>query len=623
MFACLFQTISYLKSKTHQRSYDFFLQPYWLQDNLCTEVQANWWFHCTNRLFRPSSAAVKQPSSQQQNFLDDSQLTLSINLDAKKQNELTKILELVRLKTTTLNIPSTEFKFKLNLKILISLASYLQYLYNNEQEVFNAAGCNATTAHDTEFLLCSPRQRLGYLRQYLIKYWQFLTRHLVKLKQLVSVSNESADINNADPNQLNIDFIDLSNLNDSTSSSAGQFMRPLSLFEDFFKYYASVDTFFEETNRLMANVNVRASGAALDSTRRLSCLVNQQKSECVDYNDSVIKNGMLNLVLLNLRSLDSGNGLEACDKTEIEKRLADSIDLFEFMEKSLNERTRHELNSGQLKLCKQIGEILIEQRDRTTEPATTKSVSKQEKVIVLIEYLKRNIDTVFHNNTSSKPSRCLSEAERSQLSMLSLDMSAGGSGIEQLLANTSISDQIRQVNQMIKESETESAGQRSENEVAAAAAETTVAAVETVDNEKQVENERIERERLHKVEQERRLAVEAAAVNEAQQRQQQQQEQQEQQQQQQQQQQKQQEEDRVNVEQNRRMQNLIEILTKQRYKTLEMNKEAMKDGFDYVKSQLKQLKNEIGFLSQRNQRRQVFILVFFCEVYFHLYYGVN
>ena len=160
---------------------------------------------------------------------------------------------------------------------------------------------------------------------------------------MVSMS-ENADETSFDSDQINIDFIDLSNLNDSLNAQFNKSkLQTLSLFDEYFKHYSSVNSFFEETSKLMANVNVR------DSSRRLSCLVNQQKHESVDYNDLVIKNGILNLILLNVKSLSKGASLED-DEREEAKWLSDSISLFDLMDKSLNEKTKHELNSSQLKV---------------------------------------------------------------------------------------------------------------------------------------------------------------------------------------------------------------------------------------------------------------------------------
>lgn len=60
-------------------------------------------------------------------------------------------------------------------------------------------------------------------------------------------------------------------------------------------------------------------------------------------------------------------------------------------------------------------------------------------------------------------------------------------------------------------------------------------------------------------------------------------------------------------QQNKKMQDLIEILTKQKIKHFELNVDTMREQFGFIKSQFKQMNNEINYLSQRNQRRRVIL----------------
>ena len=245
--------------------------------------------------------------------------------------------------------------------------------------------------------------------------------------------------------------------------------------------------------------------------------------------------------------------------------------------------------------------MLIEIRDQTELSKQTASnaempslCAKLEKVYILIEFLKKNINTVFRSK-----SKCLNEAEKNQLSTLELNIidslanRSSQSGDELLIGNTSITEQIKQVNQIIKESEIDQGKQRIR------------------ELEEQAENERIMREqqqqqqqvklqqaaeneaKLKKVEERKRVELEAeklrAQEEEAQRKKLARESKQEQ----------------ANLEQNKKMQNLIEILTKQRSKHLELNMDTMKDQFDLIRAQNKQIKNEIGHLSQRNQRRKV------------------
>jgi hypothetical protein len=609
LYSCLFQTISFIKSKQLNK-FDFMIQPYWLQENLCSAEQSDWWFFCSNFLFRP--AQVKQ-NSNSLSFFGDS-LTFNLTLDIKKQNELSKVLELIRLKINLVELKEQNLRFKLNLKILINLTNYLQYLYNNEKSIFAA---NNLQQAESEFTIYSPKQKLNSLKQYLIKYWKYLTQYLVKMKLIVSqnsvntIQEESFGGGGGfEQDKLNLDFIDLSNLNDSfclpnqTNLFLNQKQKIMSLYDFYFKNYTSVDSFFEETNRLMSNVKI--------DTRRLSCLVNQQKNECMDHYDTTIKNGLLNLAIINLSEMSS----DGCDGSSDEKnsnddKLRDSIALFDQMEKSLNEKTKHELNPAQLKLCKAMGDILIKHRGTVQE-----SSNQWDKMSILIGYLKRNIRTVLKKRPNDHELKSLNESLNQTTTVY-----------DALDADTSISEQLEHVSEIIRENdmtpeerkaleekrererrekeEEELRKQKEEEERLRLEREREEERLR-IEREKEEERIRLERER----EEERKLREEQERL-ERKERERKEREEREARQRELESQRKRQEEeekrkqDEINEKHNKRIQGLIEILTKQKIKHFELNIDTLKEQYDFIRSQFKQMKNEIDYLAERNQRRQV------------------
>lgn len=225
---------------------EFLIKPYWVQENLCTEKQFDWWYNSTNYLFQSKTSKMNSKSiSQIDSNIDE---PLSFNIDSKKQNELSKILELVRLKSASIKYHSkNENKFKLNIKICISIAKYLQYL-NDSLNRISLTGLmspsklksNQTTNNpDEKFTLSlvaspesihSPKEKQSYLKYYLIKYWQYVIDQLIKLKHMPSLDQFDAN-DSMVLKQDNSLCLNDSNLTMSTLvSRTGQ----LSIYENFF-----------------------------------------------------------------------------------------------------------------------------------------------------------------------------------------------------------------------------------------------------------------------------------------------------------------------------------------------------------------------------------------------------
>lgn len=340
LYSCVFQAVSYLRNRSTQVPDQFFVEPFWLQQNLCDSVQSEWWYFSTNYLFKSGTSRKSLAASSSKLSItqleDINDPAVNLAHDATKLNQLTKIIELIRLKSSQVSIQS-EFRYKLNVRILINVANYLQHVYDNQTE-------QQSPQDNSESILGSPRQKQTFLKQYLVRYWQYLIKHLVKLKQIVNL-DETTDEDQISLDQLNIEFIDLSLMSDTSHTSAVS--KTTSLYDDLFKFYSDSGSLFSMGDE-----------DDFRDPRRLSLLVNQQKSEKANYNDLVIKNGILNLILLNMKSLYESVFPEFDEEQKI-KKLNESLEIFDLIEKSINEKTRYQLSSSQLKVSLKPNSLLI------------------------------------------------------------------------------------------------------------------------------------------------------------------------------------------------------------------------------------------------------------------------
>ncbi len=104
------------------------IEPFWLQTNLCNPKQLAWWTNCTRYLFSRRSLSKYANSSPQQLKKDQTPLTVEsleanfrLSIDIKRQIELAKVIELLRLKNTIvkcLDMDSQETeKYQVNLNL--------------------------------------------------------------------------------------------------------------------------------------------------------------------------------------------------------------------------------------------------------------------------------------------------------------------------------------------------------------------------------------------------------------------------------------------------------------------------------------------------------------------------
>ena len=177
LYLTSFQAISFLKQKKFISNANF-LPPYWLTaSSLCTDKQQEWWFLCFNLLFKPKEKKIT-------------------DIDSKKQNNLVKTLELIRLKSNLVKF-TTEGKlvekYKLNIKTCIMLVKYLQYLIESLTNNNKSDRLNASFIHASSELFFAPKEKLKYLKRYKIAYWNFVCKQLIKLRQLSIVNDQSME----------------------------------------------------------------------------------------------------------------------------------------------------------------------------------------------------------------------------------------------------------------------------------------------------------------------------------------------------------------------------------------------------------------------------------------------
>lgn len=201
LYLTSFQAISFFKSQNSPKNPNFFL-PYWLvSSNLGTEIHQEWWSLCYDLLFNPLGKKT----------LD--------KIDIKTQNNLVKILELIRLKSNMVKLSlgtvltKNDEKLKLNIKTCMKLAKYLEYMI----ETLKTNKCDLL--HDSFFSassesFCSPKERLEYLKRYKLTYWNFVTKQLIKLKQLSLINNQSIDT--LDLSSINSVLIGNTSINNAT-----------------------------------------------------------------------------------------------------------------------------------------------------------------------------------------------------------------------------------------------------------------------------------------------------------------------------------------------------------------------------------------------------------------------
>lgn len=315
------QAVSYLSEEE--------LLPYWLNRTLSKAYQQTWWTQSLDFLL--NKAKSKSTSDQQ----------TSIN----------RFLELIRLKSNTIKLSDHELdgsvksdgkqnnrqsvkyeQYKQNLIIVIKLTLYLQYMLNafsskfklnklkTETDGNSSIYLNANYESDMDdlsddYLLIdpligneyesefSPKQKIDQLTSYLMQHWSYLTRELIKLKQIRGACNDIEDLHD-------LSFVDttgsLINLNQ-----------------------------YEYDNDNMNSIQHKHKNYFNYSFR----LLNNRRTSFVNEN-LLIQAGLLELILNYMEKL--GDDL---DTNEIDAILDNALSKFELIEANLNET---DFNSYQL-----------------------------------------------------------------------------------------------------------------------------------------------------------------------------------------------------------------------------------------------------------------------------------
>ena len=107
--------------------------PFFLQANLCNQKQLDWWTNCARYLFnRRSASKYSSTSPPAPPTVEALEATFKFSIDIKRQIELAKVLQLLRLKNSIvkcLDLESQETeKYQINLEACIELGKYLQWI---------------------------------------------------------------------------------------------------------------------------------------------------------------------------------------------------------------------------------------------------------------------------------------------------------------------------------------------------------------------------------------------------------------------------------------------------------------------------------------------------------------
>jgi len=344
LFSATVQAI-YLNSKQNATTVvEVNIEPFWLQKNICNQKQLNWWTSCNKYIFNRRN--LSKYSSSPQVKKDQTPLTIEaleatykFSIEIKQQIELAKVLELLRLKNSMikcLDLDSQETeKYQVNLLVCIELAKYLQRIvdqlksksekkslkmaslraYLNAKvelaEVLQRAtvllkeqtdkeeesgkertgGDKKESATDFYDIDCeqdfSPHEKLEYLKGISIQYWKYITKQLIKLKQLKRIDSQASME----------DSRNFSIFNDSTlGSRTSTFNSPNTYRSHQTKCYFE----FNEINRLNGSSEIDGYDLC-DDSEDVDHLEEEQRQQ-----DMIIQVGLLNLTLACLEACQNG-----------------------------------------------------------------------------------------------------------------------------------------------------------------------------------------------------------------------------------------------------------------------------------------------------------------------------
>jgi hypothetical protein len=231
-------------------------------------------------------------------------------LEPLKQSDMIKTLELIRLKSSWIKLQQTGAKFKTNIRICIRMAKFLQHIWEN------LSGLSSTTEAQT----CSPREKSYYLKKYVLAYWNYVCKQLIKLKQLESLDEELTQDMDASRRKSEV----FNNLNESVA------------YKNYFDY-------LNESSE----------------DEEIGC--NKENESLQDQYDNIIQTGVLCLIIDHVSCLNDPAGATGPSEEDVdsvvasEASLDEAIALFNLMENSLSEKSRNEqLSFSHLQQCKKV-----------------------------------------------------------------------------------------------------------------------------------------------------------------------------------------------------------------------------------------------------------------------------
>ena len=284
LYMTSFQAISFLKSQNNITNSSFLLPFLLISSNLCNQRQQEWWSHSYDILFKSEEDRLKN------------------SIDVKKQNNMVKILELVRLKSSivklSLDIASSKHveKYKYNVKICVKLVKYLEYLVDNLKcnQKINSDKVNAPFFYAESF--CTPKEKLNYFKRYKYIYWNFVCKQLIKLRQLALVNDPTID-------KLELSLV----LGANTSISSTVLESPERTFKHEDKTQLEIKNFFDFHEQLRdLDSNKENFKVDEDISRKFS-------NDAFDF-DATILDGLLSLILNQVQ-------MGACDEHEYDSDL--------------------------------------------------------------------------------------------------------------------------------------------------------------------------------------------------------------------------------------------------------------------------------------------------------------
>lgn len=406
LYSIVIQSIS-KNIRADQSEVSLEIEPFWIQNNLSHPIQADWWSNCFNYLYhrRVSSQTNEMKSNSKLLSIESIENAFNFKLEIKKQTDLAKVLEILRLKNCLVKLNSFESqeqeKFQVNLNVCVQVAKYLQSIIDKSKvsKALNAECLKqnsefAGMLEKTNILLLhmskesersdmnsfsfpidyenefSPHEKLKYIKRITVQYWNYICKQMIKLKKLKKIDDESL----LDDSRLQKN---LSICNDTIGSQMGLFSP--SKKSQTLKYYFEYDENFAEKSSDLDGYDL-CDDEAEETDKKDENELEEQ--------DDTIQTGLLNLILNCVEVNEVESNFE-----NLSMRLKEAISLFNLMETNIEERFRFNLNKVNLHLCKEIVESLLEQRHLMNQNRIDQNQENMENLDILTDFIKKKVGT--------------------------------------------------------------------------------------------------------------------------------------------------------------------------------------------------------------------------------------